>query len=107
VKGVLADCSAKNRLSVVHAGSEDGFVTGAQLMFSTKQDQGPATATAKLMLQIWKKWIQEKLIPNLPEKSVVVFDNAPYLTIQVDKPSFQVRSKGRRDFKASETGDCL
>jgi hypothetical protein len=47
VKGVLADGSAKNRPTVVHAGSEDGFITGAQLMYSTKQDQLSVTATAK------------------------------------------------------------
>jgi hypothetical protein len=64
VKGVIADCSAKNRLSVVHAGSEDGFVTDAQLMFSTKQDQGPATATDKLRVQIWKKMDARKINPK-------------------------------------------
>lgn len=34
----------------------------------------------------FEKWIDEKLIPNLPPRSVVVMDNAPYHTIQVDKP---------------------
>jgi hypothetical protein len=34
----------------------------------------------------FENWMPEKLIPNLTEKSVVVFDNAPYHCIQVDKP---------------------
>jgi hypothetical protein len=54
VKTFLADGSAKNRPIVAHAGSEDGFVTGAQLMYSTKQDQRSATTTTKLMVQILK-----------------------------------------------------
>jgi hypothetical protein len=38
-KTFLVDSSAKNSLIVVHAGSEDGFITDAQLMYSTKEDQ--------------------------------------------------------------------
>ena len=34
----------------------------------------------------FEKWVDEKLIPNLPPNSVVVTDNAPYHSIQVDKP---------------------
>jgi hypothetical protein len=36
---------------------------------------------------IFEKLMEEKLIPNVSKKSVVVFDNAPYHSIQVDKPS--------------------
>lgn len=35
------------------------------------------------------KWLTDKLIPNVPEKSVLVIDNAPYHNIQVDRaPTF-------------------
>ncbi|KAJ4427372.1 hypothetical protein ANN_24993 [Periplaneta americana] len=34
----------------------------------------------------FEKWVDEKLIPNLPPRSVVVMDNVPYHSIQVDKP---------------------
>lgn len=34
----------------------------------------------------FEKWVDEKLIPYLPPKSVVVMDNAPYHSVQVDKP---------------------
>lgn len=33
----------------------------------------------------YEKWVHEKPIPNLPEKSVVVDDNAPYHNVQISK----------------------
>jgi transposase len=33
----------------------------------------------------FEKWVRDKLIPSLPTNSVVVMDNAPYHSIQVDK----------------------
>ncbi|KAG8238520.1 hypothetical protein J437_LFUL016600 [Ladona fulva] len=32
------------------------------------------------------KWIKNQLIPNLPPKSVVVIDNAPYHNVQLNRP---------------------
>ena len=34
---------------------------------------------------VFENWFLEKLIPNLPEKSVVILDNASYRCHQVDK----------------------
>ena len=36
---------------------------------------------------VFENWFLEKLIPNLPEKSVVILDNASYHCRQVDKIS--------------------
>ena len=33
----------------------------------------------------YKKWLMEKLIPNLPPNSVLIIDNAPYYNIQLNK----------------------
>jgi hypothetical protein len=33
----------------------------------------------------FEKWVHEMLAPNLPGASVIVFDNAPYHSVQVDK----------------------
>ncbi|KAG8229204.1 hypothetical protein J437_LFUL001077 [Ladona fulva] len=32
------------------------------------------------------KWVQNQSIPNLPPKSVVVLDNAPYHNVQLNRP---------------------
>lgn len=34
----------------------------------------------------FQKWIVEKWLPNIPENSVIVMDNAPYHSIQINKP---------------------
>lgn len=33
----------------------------------------------------FEKWIQEKLIPNLPPRTVIVIDNASYHNIEVNR----------------------
>jgi hypothetical protein len=33
----------------------------------------------------YKKWLQEKLIPNLETKSAIVFDNASYHNVQIKR----------------------
>jgi hypothetical protein len=48
--------------------------------------------------------MKEKVIPNIPRKTVVVSDNAPYLCIQVDKPTTYY-AVDCHDFV--ETGDYL
>jgi hypothetical protein len=84
VKGVFADGSTKNRLIVVHAGSEDGFVIGAWLIY--KEESVIADYHGQMNNTNFEKWIQEKLIPNIPEKSVVIFYIVPYHGIH---PSMQ------------------
>nr|XP_037869168.1 uncharacterized protein LOC119628992 isoform X1 [Bombyx mori] len=39
------------------------------------------------------KWLSEKLIPNLPPNSLIVMDNAPYHTVQVNKAPTMSSSK--------------
>ena len=48
---------------------------------------------------VFENWFLEKLIPNLPEKSVVILDNASYHCCQVDKiPNMNTRKAEMLDF---------
>ena len=48
---------------------------------------------------VFENWFLEKLIPNLPEKSVVILDNASYHCRQVDKiPNMNTRKTEILDF---------
>ena len=48
---------------------------------------------------IFENWFLEKLIPNLPEKLVVILDNASYHCRQVDKiPNMNTRKAEMLDF---------
>ena len=70
---------------VVHAGTDTGFIGGAALVFKAHSATGDYHN--EMNRDNFLKWLKEKLIPNLPERSVLVVDNAPYHNLQVDKCS--------------------
>ena len=50
-------------------------------------------------MNVFENWFLEKLIPNLPEKSVVILNNASYHCRQVDKiPNINTRKAEMLDF---------
>lgn len=57
----------------VHARSKSGFVPDAQLIFKA----GSATGDyhGQLSYNNLQKWLKEKLIPNIPPKSVIYLHN--------------------------------
>lgn len=94
--GVQANSSAGRRLIVVHAGSTNGFIPNAQLVYTAGSASGDYHGQMNHIN--FEKWVNEKLLPNLPEQSVIVMDNAPYHSMQVDKPP--VKSSLKRDMLA-------
>jgi transposase len=86
----LENISSGKRYIIVHAGSEKGFVPNALLVFSTKSRF--ADYHHDMNAENFEKWLQEKLIPNLNQPSVIVMDNASYHTVQNNKvPTTQIR----------------
>lgn len=73
------------------AGSKNGFITGAHLVFRA----GLATGDyhGQMNAENYEKWMREKLIPNLPKECVVVMDNAPYHNKQVNKAPTKYSTK--------------
>lgn len=82
-KGVRKNDSPGQRWVMVHAGSEDGFVEGAGLLFKAKSKKGDYHD--EMDGNNFTKYLKEKLIPNLPENSILVMDNASYHSMQLDK----------------------
>ena len=68
-----------------------GFVPGAFLMFKSNRKTGDYHH--EMNAENYKKWLTEKLIPNLPPKSVLVIDNAPYHNVEVNKTSTSSSNK--------------
>lgn len=68
--------SKDKRVVVVHAGSEAGFVPNALLTFEAGNYQHNNDN--------YEKWIRTQLMPNIPQNSVVVFDNTSYYDKQCD-----------------------
>lgn len=71
------------RFIVLHAENRGGFVKNANLIFSTrsKLDDYHGDMNADL----FTKWVKDQLIPNLEQPSLIVMDNAPYHSVQVEK----------------------
>jgi len=75
--------SRGQRLIVVHAGSKNGFIEGAQLVY--KASCSTSDYNNEMSAAIFTKWLTEKLILNLPPKSAIVIDNASYHIVRVEK----------------------
>src|SRR5258705_586897 len=74
--GAKAHVNSSNRLIVVHAGSSAGFIKGAGLIYKAGTSSGDYHGQMNAVNFV--KLLEEKLLPNLPQKSVIVIDNAPY-----------------------------
>ncbi|XP_054283210.1 uncharacterized protein LOC129000275 [Macrosteles quadrilineatus] len=83
IDGVLSDMNSSNRLIIVDIGSEDGFLTGGRLIYKANSTTGDYHG--QMNANNFEKWIRNQVIPNLPEHSVLVIDNAPYHGEQEDK----------------------
>lgn len=83
VKGLFAPVSRGERLIIVNAGGEMGFIPNALLMWKAGKKGGDYHD--QMNSDNYLKWLQEKLIPNLPPQSVVVMDNAAYHNVEINK----------------------
>lgn len=90
-KGVLTNDSTGSRWIIVHAGGEMGFILNAQLIFKSQSKSGDYHDD--MNKTNFMKWLQEKLIPNLPSNSLIVMDNASYHTVTVNKAPTTSSSK--------------
>ncbi|KAJ8933307.1 hypothetical protein NQ318_015301 [Aromia moschata] len=71
-------CSRGKRIIILHAGSENGFVPNALLLSAKNISQSSADYHEDMTANLFEKWFSEQLLPNIPPKSVIVMDNAPY-----------------------------
>lgn len=75
--------SKGGRFIIMHAGGEKGFIKDCLTMWKSAQSTGDYHN--EINSKNYMKRLQEKLIPNLPEKSVLVIDNAPYHNVELSK----------------------
>ncbi|KAI4467863.1 hypothetical protein MML48_2g00015386 [Holotrichia oblita] len=71
------------RFIILHAGTENGFISGASLMFASNNklaDYHASMNSTKL-----EQWETTQLFPNIPEKSLILMDNAPYHSVVLNK----------------------
>ena len=64
------------RFILINAGSKDGYVPGAALVFNAKATTGDYHG--EVNTDLFSVWWNEQLLPNLPQNSIIVIDNASY-----------------------------
>jgi transposase len=109
-QGCVAPTSTGQRIIIVHAGTEKGFIPGAFLVF--KSNQTTADYHKEINSNNYLRWVQEKLSPNLPQNSVFVIDNAAYHNVLSEKcPTSSSRKEDMENWllknKIPFSGDLL
>jgi transposase len=64
------------RLIIVNAITKSGWVSGAKLVFKSTRKTGDYHG--QMNSDLFGKWFTEMLLPNIPDNSVIIMDNAPY-----------------------------
>lgn len=96
-KGMRVPISKGQRLIMIHAGSEAGFVPNALTMWKASNVTGDYHDNVNKDTMM--RWMKEKLLPNIPPRSVIVVDNAPYHNAQKDKaPTSKSRKQEMKDW---------
>ncbi|KAL4710668.1 hypothetical protein ACJJTC_003304 [Scirpophaga incertulas] len=70
VKGLKKPISKGQRIVIVHAGSEAGFIPNALLLFKAGTKSGDFHDN--MNYDNYTKWLRSQLIPNLPPNAVLV-----------------------------------
>lgn len=91
----LKKLSTGTRFILVHGGTDAGFIENACLVYKANSTVGDYHSN--MSFENYVKWLNEKLLPNLPDRSVIVLDNALYHNTRAEKlPMMQewLTSKG-------------
>jgi transposase len=64
------------RLIILHSITKDGWVTLAKTIFKSTRKTGDYHG--QMDNKLFQKWFTEALLPNIPENSIIVMDNASY-----------------------------
>ena len=64
------------RLIIINAITKDGWVPNAKLIYKSTKKTGDSHG--QVNYELFSKWFQEKLLPNIPKNSLIIMDNAPY-----------------------------
>ncbi|XP_050707116.1 uncharacterized protein LOC126992421 [Eriocheir sinensis] len=89
--GVKVPTGKGGRLIVLHAGTKDGFVSDASLIFMAKND---GDYHNQMNAESFEKWFQQQLLPNIHPSSVIVMDNASYHSRRINTITKWLQEKG-------------
>ncbi|CAG9834708.1 unnamed protein product [Diabrotica balteata] len=73
------------RYIILHAGNCNGFIQGAELVFSSKTKD--CDYHGEMNRHNFLQWFEHQLLNNLEEPSIIILDNAPYHSTIINKAS--------------------
>jgi transposase len=94
--------SRGKRIIILAAGSENGWVEGSLLLSAKNIKDCSADYHQDMDGALFESWFQNQLLPNIPQNSVIVMDNAKYHSRHlIKKPSQATRKDEILNFMAS------
>ena len=67
-----------DRLIIMNAMNNNGWIPGAKLVFKSTRKTGDYHG--QMNWELFNKWFVEMLLPNIPNNSIIIMDNASYHT---------------------------
>lgn len=72
-----------DRLIIVNAITKDGWVPNAKLVFKSSKKTGDYHSS--MNWDVFLKWFKDQLLPNIPDKSIIILDNAKYHNVLAEE----------------------
>ena len=72
-----------DRLIIVNAISRQGWIPNAKLVFKSSKKTGDYHAS--MNWSVFSTWFKDQLLPNIPENSIIIMDNAPYHNVLAEE----------------------
>lgn len=85
------------RLIVINAITKSGWIPGSKLVFKSTRKTGDYHG--QINWELFEKWFTEMLLPNIPEHSLIIMDNAPYHNI-LSEHSPRTKKSSKKKIKA-------
>ena len=84
------------RLIIVNAITKDGWVNKAKLVFEAQKKTGDYHG--QMSWENFSRWFSDQLLPNIPNKSIIIMDNASYHNV-VEENSFPRSNTGKEELR--------
>ena len=96
-RGIRKPSGKGSRLIILHAGGENGWINGADLVFQSKKATGDYHD--EMTSEHFEEWFHDLLMPNIPANSLIVMDNAPYHSRRLEPvPTMSSRKQIMQDW---------
>lgn len=91
--------SRGKRISILHCGSKNGWVPNALLLSAKNIKDCSLDYHQDMTSELFENWMKNSLLPNIPQGSVVVYDNASYHSSLAEKiPNMGSKKEVLQDF---------